>query len=444
MSLLLDALQRASKDKALVHEAAPAVSTSAADLSLVDDVQSARAVSAADLDASSGMTLQPPKASVAWDGADAAAVPPAEKVPVQQSKHAAQNIRNAYAPAAPKSRWGRKVLLGVLAVWFGGLAALVLVLWSSPTVLESAQALLAGRQSEPISDSNSMPPPVGMEPPAMSEQAVQAPAPAPSVTPATVTAIAEVKPVVAPVKPAPKPVSVAPPENVSPAEPRAPRVESEATVQISSVPSFVAKARDTSPLELGYAALISGNFDEAAKQYSLSLKANPEERDALLGLAYIAQKKGLRDDAKGLYRRVLRQDPNNAIANSGLVALDSDGDAGQSSSRALDLASRQPDSAATMAVAGAAAARAGQLAEAVQLFARAQFLEPDNLVHAYNHAVALDRLGQFESALAQYGKVLQLSEKPGASETRGYSMDAVRQRTQQLRQALRGGTEAAK
>jgi tetratricopeptide (TPR) repeat protein len=451
MSLLLDALQRASKDKALAHEANPVTGNSVADLSLVDEVQSGRPVTASDLNASQTLTLQPPPDSANLPKTDAVVTPAVEKVATQQSVRVAQDIRNAYKPVGSKGRWRRKVLLSVLAVWFAGLAALVLVLWNSPTVLESARTLLAGGQSEPSSDSNAMPMPMPMavDPAAMSAEVTPAPAPEQTVTAPTVLEKVEAKPVeakpaVAPKKLVAKPVSEPPPAPAPAIEQRVQVAEIDTTVRTNSVPSFVAKAKDASPLELGYAALIANDFNEAAKQYSLALKANPEERDALLGLAYIAQKKGLRDDAKGLYRRVLRQDPNNAIASSGLVALDSDGDVGQTSSRALDLASRQPDSAATMAVAGTAAARAGQLAEAVQLFARAQFLEPDNLVHAYNHAVALDRLGQFESALAQYGKVLQLSEKPGAQETRGYSMDAVRQRIQQIRQALRGSAETAK
>jgi Flp pilus assembly protein TadD len=133
---------------------------------------------------------------------------------------------------------------------------------------------------------------------------------------------------------------------------------------------------------------------------------------------------------------VLRQEPHNAIASAALLALDADADSGQTASRARDLAMRQPDSAATMAIAGAAAVREGLLADAVQLFARAYLLEPSNALSAYNHAVALDRLGQFSAATAQYEKVLQLSEKLPASVPRAFSVQAVRDRLAQLRQAL--------
>jgi tetratricopeptide (TPR) repeat protein len=181
--------------------------------------------------------------------------------------------------------------------------------------------------------------------------------------------------------------------------------------------------------------LVAGRWDEATQHYNQALKANSEERDALLGLAYIAQQKGQRDDAQVLYRRVLRQEPNNAMASAALLALDAQADSTQSSTRAKELAMRQPDSAAAMSVAGTAAVREGLLADAAQLFARAQYLDPANPMHAYNHAVALDRLGQHAAAAQQYEQVLKLSEKPTVGRN-AFSVDAVRERLAQLRQAL--------
>jgi len=208
--------------------------------------------------------------------------------------------------------------------------------------------------------------------------------------------------------------------------------------------AFSVKTRGPTSLEVGYAALVAGRLEDASQAYAQALKANSEERDALLGLAYIAQKRGQREEAQALYRRVLRQEPSNAIASAALLGLDADNDGSQTASRAKDLAMRQPDSAATMAMAGNAAVREGMLADAVQLFARAQFLEPANPLHAYNHAVALDRLGQFAAAAAQYEKVLKLSDPAASASGRGYSSDAVKERLAQLRQALGTPAQAVK
>jgi Flp pilus assembly protein TadD len=76
----------------------------------------------------------------------------------------------------------------------------------------------------------------------------------------------------------------------------------------------------------------------------------------------------------------------------------------------------------------------GLLAEAAQLYARAQALEPQNVSHAYNHAVALDRLGQYANALAQYDAAARLADRPGSP----IGADGIRQRASALRQALVG------
>ena len=205
-------------------------------------------------------------------------------------------------------------------------------------------------------------------------------------------------------------------------------------------PTFVAKTRGPSALEQGYALLLEGRLDDAAAAYGQALRANADERDALLGMAYISQQKGQRDDAQSYYRRVLRQEPNNARAIAALQALDSGSDLTLSASRAGDLAARQPDSAVAMAMAGNAFVRDGLLSNAAQAYARAQTLEPSNPLHAYNHAVALDRLGQYAQAVVQYERVLALSATAPVAE-RAYQIENVRLRLAQLRQALAASAE---
>lgn len=207
-------------------------------------------------------------------------------------------------------------------------------------------------------------------------------------------------------------------------------------------PSFEAKIRGPSPLEQGYALLLQGRLDEAAQAYGQALRANADERDALLGMAYISQQKGQRDDAQTYYRRVLRQEPNNTRALAALQALDSASDPTLTASRTGDLAARQPDSAAAMAMAGNAFVRDGLLSNAAQAYARAQILEPTNPLHAYNHAVALDRLGRYAQAVVQYERVMALSATAPVAE-RAYQIEAVRMRLEQLRQALAVSTESA-
>lgn len=195
--------------------------------------------------------------------------------------------------------------------------------------------------------------------------------------------------------------------------------------------------RGVGPLEQGYAALLQGRFDAAAQAYRQALRANAQERDALLGMAYISQKQGQRAEAQVYYREVLRQEPNNSIALAGLRSLDAQADSNGLDTLGNGLAGEQPDSAAAMAVAGSALVREGRLGDAAQAFARAQALEPTNPLHAYNHAVAQDRMGRHDAALRLYDNVLKL-DAAAPPAMRAYQVDAVRARAAQLRAAMSG------
>ena len=198
---------------------------------------------------------------------------------------------------------------------------------------------------------------------------------------------------------------------------------------------FTAKPSKPSALEVGYAALVDGRLEEAAQAYAQALKTNTQERDALLGMAYIAHQRGQREDALAYYQRVLRQDPSNALATAAVLTLDAALEPAAASLRALDLAARQPDSVAALTAAANALVRDGKLAEAAPIFARAQGLEPENALHAYNHAVALDRLGQVVPAIEQYQRVLKIADRHLPTGVRPFSLESVRLRLQELNQS---------
>jgi tetratricopeptide (TPR) repeat protein len=396
---------------------------------------------------------QPALVSSSATPPSSAAVPaPAVASASPNPSRVAQDMRRAYAPVAVPAAGRRRALLiaGLAIALTVVVAGLLMKIWQGsassvaetqlipaavqapPPVAPVEQEVVANVQAavpadieQPLSSN-----PKAMPQPESSRAAAQSPAvvvQAVAVPAAPPAAVAQVVPVV--------PVSTTA---------TTPNTEKSNDVQVqggaAGKQTFASRTRGPSPLEVGYAALLAGRLDDASQHYAQALKANPEERDALLGLAYIAQKRDQREEAQALYRRVLRQEPGNAIASAALLGLDSQTDNSQTASRAKDLAMRQPDSAATMAMAGNAAVREGLLADAVQLFARAQFLEPANPLHAYNHAVALDRLGQFAAATAQYERVLKLSDSSASPPGRGYSPDVVKERLAQLRQAL--GTQA--
>lgn len=182
--------------------------------------------------------------------------------------------------------------------------------------------------------------------------------------------------------------------------------------------------------------MTQGRLDEARSAYHRVLQAQPEDRDALLGLAYIAQVQGRSDEARDLYRRVLRQEPDNTTANAGLLALLANSGLSNThtSGLARDLSERHPRSAAAYATLGDLMVREGHLADAQQAYFKAVALEAGNARYTYNLAVALDRLHKSEQALSYYERAITLSTKAATPDP--IPQDIIRQRIEQLRTAL--------
>jgi tetratricopeptide (TPR) repeat protein len=201
----------------------------------------------------------------------------------------------------------------------------------------------------------------------------------------------------------------------------------------ATAPIFTAKAAPVSALDSAYAALTEGRIDDAALGYRRALDKNPGERDALLGLAYIAQRQGDREEARAHYQQVLRQDPANASASAGMLTLAAEGDLQMTGSRAREMAERNPDSAVVLSTLGGILAKEGRISEAQQAYFRALTLEPDNALHAYNLAVALDRLHKYAPAQGYYQRALALAEKSGAGDRASFPRKEALQRLEQLR-----------
>ena len=386
---------------------------------------------------------------------------PALAVKAVPNGERAQDIRRAYEGPASDARKGRRRVMALgglatgLALAFG---SVLLGLWGDPAkwiggsglstvtppipvvVAESAAPTEVTQPIEPVNLGSTMPavapPPTVAATPAPRSAALAVP----SQTPTLGDAARQQTPTAAASVAATPAISANPSSNTSTSANGNEVLLSANNARTN--PHFVAKIRGPSALEYGYALLLEGRLDDAASAYGQALRVNADERDALLGLAYISQQKGQREDAQSYYRSVLRQEPNNARALAAMQALDVDSGPTLTASRTGDLAARQPDSAAAMAMAGNAFVRDGLLSNAAQAYARAQALEPANPLHAYNHAVALDRLGQYAQAVVQYERVLALSATAPVG-VRVYRVEDVRLRYAQLRQALAASTQSA-
>ena len=185
-------------------------------------------------------------------------------------------------------------------------------------------------------------------------------------------------------------------------------------------------------------------MEEASQSYAKVLQTNAHEPNALLGLATTAHQRGHSEEALDYYQRVLRQDPGNVTAAAAVLALDTRLDSNTANLKARDLADRQPDSVAALTGAANALVRDGMVAEAAPLFARAQRLEPENPLHVYNHAVAMDRLGQTAQAIEQYKKVMKMVESQLPTRVRPFSVEAVKLRVAELSQGFTASNDNLK
>ena len=187
-------------------------------------------------------------------------------------------------------------------------------------------------------------------------------------------------------------------------------------------------------LELAYAALTQGRLADAEAGYKEVLKTSPEERDALLGLAYLAHQGGRAEVAKDFYQRVLRQEPGNPSARAGLLLQNLNSDTQDLSAGAREVAGQHPASAAAQSVLGHSLVRQGRLADAQMAFQRAHALEPGVALHAFNLAVAFDRLKNYAAASAIYERALSLSTQGGGAAASGLAHAVVQKRLQELGQ----------
>jgi Flp pilus assembly protein TadD len=155
----------------------------------------------------------------------------------------------------------------------------------------------------------------------------------------------------------------------------------------------------------------AGDYSQAEPSYRSVLQHYPDNRDALLGLAAIAVRKGRRQEATWYYRRLLDLNPKDSIATAALLNLQGSAEGEITESRIKLLTDQEPNAPHLYFSLGNLYARQGRWAEAEQAYFQASHLDPQNPDYAFNLAVSLDRLGQTRSALDYYRKALALGDQ---------------------------------
>jgi len=182
-------------------------------------------------------------------------------------------------------------------------------------------------------------------------------------------------------------------------------------------------------LSRGWSAFQSGDYDIADKAYSEVLQREARNRDAMLGMAAVADKRGETEKARDYYLRLLQLDPLDPYAHAGLASIAQTDGASLSENRLRQLIDKQPDSAQLQFVLGNFYAGQGKWPQAQQAYFSALQGDRQNADYAFNLAVSLDHLKQYSEAQRFYISSLDLAH----NRITGFSVDEAETRLQQLR-----------
>ena len=180
-------------------------------------------------------------------------------------------------------------------------------------------------------------------------------------------------------------------------------------------------------LEGAYQAFNAGDLARARDDYQQVLRYNPDNRDALLGLAAVETQAKRYDAAESYYTRLLELDPRDAYAQAGLIGLRGQVDPLAAESRLKSMIAAQPEASFLHFTLGNQYAAQGRWAEAQQAYFQAYTSDPEHPDFAYNLAISLDRMHQTKPALEYYRRALALAESRPVSFDRAQVSNRVSQ-----------------
>lgn len=208
--------------------------------------------------------------------------------------------------------------------------------------------------------------------------------------------------------------------------PKAKRTRSRASASGIDFQRNVAADTVTPALLDAWRAYQRGDYVTAGQGYRQVLGRDAHNRDALLGLAAVAQQQGNDEAAQQYYRQLLVLDPRDPVAQSALMNYSPD--AGNTESRLKQMLSDQPRSGVLHFALGNYYAEQSGWGDAQQSYFNAHTLEPTNAQFTFNLAVSLDHLGQRKLAAKYYQQALQLD----VSGNSGFDHAQAQQRLNEL------------
>jgi Flp pilus assembly protein TadD len=179
----------------------------------------------------------------------------------------------------------------------------------------------------------------------------------------------------------------------------------------------VTRSEGPSPIDrhvqAGYLALGAGNVAQAQTEYFAALELDPNNVDALMGVATVAARDGNAKAAASAYTKVLKLEPGNPDATAAMAALGANGSTGENNESRLKILIANGDGgrpALHAALAGIYAADS-RWPEAAQEYFTALAKDPGNPDLAFNVAASLDQNRNPAMALTYYGQALAFARQ---------------------------------
>jgi tetratricopeptide (TPR) repeat protein len=176
-------------------------------------------------------------------------------------------------------------------------------------------------------------------------------------------------------------------------------------------------------------ALQEGRLDQASQDFLQALQRDPNNVDALLALAAIAQHQGRSNEAEGWRQRALIADPSNPATQAAVLGGTAAGtDPLSTESRLKTLLAAQPQSAELNFTLGNLYAAQRRWGEAQQVYFNAVAADGDNPDYLFNLAISLDQLRQPRPAAQHYRLALEAATRRPAA----FDIEQVRRRLAEI------------
>jgi Tfp pilus assembly protein PilF len=413
MSLLMDALRRAETAKQQsAHNPQGGTLPTAGDLLSLEPISPEPPGAAAN-------PLPDLATNLAAVDADLAKVPPPapRPSPVQpgtrpQTKptEAREAIRNSFAAKQPETpplrlpMWLALGALGIAAIAIAGYVWYQLNTMSHGSLNDSTASSTARSASQPSTPALPAAPTIApAAPAALSEQQPQTS----SASDAAGTALFQRR------------------------EARPARIQPNEGETSANAPIRLTRTRPEPDINLtrGYASLERGDTELSRRDFEQVLQRDPNNIDALLALAAIAQRQGRPADGEYFRQRALVANPSDPATQAAILnAPSANTDPHTAESRLKSLLSSQPESAPLNFALGNLYSRQGRWAEAQQVYFNAVAVDGDNPDYLFNLAVSLDHLRQPRLAAQHYRLALEAAAKRPA----GFDRDKLQKRLGEL------------